>query len=462
MLAGAGYGTAATEQARAEQIYGHLTSNFGTTTGQWIDTCLTWWLASTHNTQPWNPYKVVTVYGGTACGVPFADADLPLDVGNALRSCRYVGAVIWWPSCTGHGCDGGHSVTVWGDSGTTAPLVGNPNQVVIADSDTDSGGDLQTYLWDAYHVGGVDPCRYGDGWYIPYGTPHPYVIQWVALSTVGKLTEAEKTQTAVHSTSKHQDNDNIAATDLHYEVGTDTDILSYHTEIDYTTSTAPTIQEHYVGALREWLDVDWTFDKPVPYCTTVRITTTFVEAVHNAIWSRNIHFTYPDPGWSTAGLGWKIDTPRVEPFQPNMTGGYVVGALSLWSPEGLHIGDIRFQHEYDYDHNPELHTVSLEGLDDACIAKDLKFGHSYGLLDNTGLWAFETWMTDMQGEEYYLVPREPAVIELDWAGRLPYKGGSSYTEWFGWEPEEPSISPDEGFWVLTAEARTWTRNWVLP
>lgn len=56
MLAGAGYGTGTTVQARADNIYGDLTAQFGTANGGWTDSAVTWWLGSTHNTWTTNPY----------------------------------------------------------------------------------------------------------------------------------------------------------------------------------------------------------------------------------------------------------------------------------------------------------------------------------------------------------------------------------------------------------------------
>ncbi len=43
MLAGAGYGTGTTVQARADDIYNDLTSQFGTTQGGWTDAAISWW-----------------------------------------------------------------------------------------------------------------------------------------------------------------------------------------------------------------------------------------------------------------------------------------------------------------------------------------------------------------------------------------------------------------------------------
>jgi hypothetical protein len=63
MLAGAGYGTGTTVQARADDIWADMNSNYGTANGGWIDTALQWWLQSANNAWTANPCTVVTVYG---------------------------------------------------------------------------------------------------------------------------------------------------------------------------------------------------------------------------------------------------------------------------------------------------------------------------------------------------------------------------------------------------------------
>ncbi|HOY56628.1 MAG TPA: hypothetical protein PK640_00640 [Verrucomicrobiota bacterium] len=427
MLAGAGYGNGPTIQARAEDIYGNMTANFGTLRGRWIDTCLNWWLESSHNTQCIsNAYQVVTVHGGTDCSVPLANPYLPRAVGNALRQCSYVGYVIWWPLCAPWACcNGGHSVTVWGDHGEAGTLTDNPATVVIADSDADMGGDVSAYVWDAYH----DPaavCRFGDGWHIPYYSDNldPYVIQWVELSATEVPTHCtNSTQTVVHSKQVHQnDLDERPASDLHFTVGSDVPLLSYRVEVDFATNTAPAIEPIWTEGECRAIDVDVTFDAPVPYCTWVTITATFVEPDWNSITYSNLHFTFRDgePGAAQPALKWKIETPPQPEPVSNQTGGCVVGSFTVWSLDGEQLSNDRIQHEYEWDQDPEAHTVVFENLSvEGCIVRDLRFGHSYGLLDQGDLWAFSTWMT-VVASEYVLMPGDPITLDLDWEGRLPY------------------------------------------
>ena len=55
MLAGAGYGDGTTLQARADDIFSDLSTQYPTLPSGWIDTALSWWLTSANNTWPANP-----------------------------------------------------------------------------------------------------------------------------------------------------------------------------------------------------------------------------------------------------------------------------------------------------------------------------------------------------------------------------------------------------------------------
>lgn len=85
----------------------------------------------------------------------------------------------------------------------------------------------------------------------------------------------------------------LNATDLHYKVGTDTQILSYKTQIDWDDDLTPTIIESQPQ--RTELAVNWDLsDKPVSLCKWVTITTEFVLPAWNAIEYDDVPFTYPE------------------------------------------------------------------------------------------------------------------------------------------------------------------------
>ncbi len=421
MLAGAGYGTGTTVQARADNIFADMNANFGTANGGWTNTALQWWLGSANNTWTTNPYSVVTVYGNTA-RVPWANSNGARDIGNELRGCNMVGLSISWP--TGSGGNGGHAITAWGDniwSATT--LTTNPGGVRVADSDTDNGGDVQAYTYDAYTNPNPGGPNEGNGWYFDYGTPHPFIKHIVTLAPTSTGSGANSVRVTgsykIHQTSKQ------SASDLHYRVGTDVDILTYRTWLDWPGT--PTITE--AQPLRE-LTVDWNLtEKKVPQCTWVTINTEFIEPSWNYISYRDVHFTYPDgKGIIFPDLAWRMETPVIATAEaiPNVTGGYIIGSFDVYDPKITEepVVRYRFVHQYLYNQSPELHTFLLDGTPGFEV-RDLSFTHSYGFPTKEELWRFKKWMT--QGKSVYTLSDKPVKVLIDWKGRLPYPEGDRGT-----------------------------------
>ena len=298
MLAGAGYGGGGNLQARADNIYANMVAHYGICNGGWTDTAISWWLGSANNPGG-NPYTVVTVYGNKT-KTPWANSNGARFIGNELRRCQMMGLSISWPRNATHASAyGGHAIACWGDSGTAATLTGNPSQVIVVDSDTDSGGDTQTHTYDNYTNPNPAGQNEGNGWYMNYSNNHPFIKHIVTLCPTDNPGDHTKTQKIVDSYRIHQD-DLTDATDLHYTVYTDVAVLSYKTTIDWNTGNSPTITESatYAGHGRDTLTVDWDLsDNPVPYCNWVTITTEFVVPTWNAIWYTDVYFTYP-PGSS--------------------------------------------------------------------------------------------------------------------------------------------------------------------
>lgn len=426
MLAGAGYGDGASVQTRANDIYGEMTAHFGTASGGWTDTALSWWLASAHNTWPANPYRNVTVYGHKT-KVPYANPSLPEVMGNNLRTCNFVGVSISWPpQGSSNSAYGGHAITDWGDNiRKSTAISSNPTRVRLTDSDKDTGGDVQSYRYDTYTNPNPGGNNVGNGWYIDYSSNHPFIKHIALLSPVQGTTGGASTQKVVGSYKIHQ-NKEVKATDLHYTVGTDVEILSYRTELDWLSGTSPMITE---ANPRRSLQVDWDLSKnPIPYCKWITITTEFILPRWNAIKYSNVRFTYPQSeAVKVPEIAWKIDTPikREAAKIPNVTGGYLVGGFDMIDPslpqrERL-VGQYRFIHEYNFDQDPERHIFSIAGKRGLVIT-NLRFGHSYGYLDTKSLWSFDKWMTRM-GDRTYTLNRDRTRVEIDWRGRLPYPQG---------------------------------------
>jgi len=432
MLAGAGYGDGKTVQERADSIYKELVAHFGTD-GGWTDTAISWWLQSDHN--KWkgsNPYTVVTVHGHKWPKHPWDNPNGAQFIGNELRRCEMVGLSISWPTCDASIGKGGHAITAWGDSGGEDELTTNPARVVVTDSDREAGGDIQSYSYDAYTNPNPGGCNEGDGWYVNYDpNNHPYIKHIITLCPTDEPSDHTLTQKVVGSYKIHQDSEQ-PATDLHYTVGTDTDILTYRTTIDWPAEKPPTIEE---DSPRRNLKVKWDLtENPVPQRTWVTITTEFVLPLWNAISYQDVRFTYPDLGLLLPEFKWKMVTPvfdkDFEIVLPNMCGGYVVGSFDLFiDRRGSRklIGQYRFLHEYDYGQDPESHYFLLEPSlvsEEEFFVGNLRFGHSYGFLDTESLWAFEDWMTlDKEIRRF----DEPVQVILDWEGKLPYPPGEIYT-----------------------------------
>jgi hypothetical protein len=434
MLAGAGYGSGSSLQARAEDIYGDLvtwqtsTSNpSGKANSGWADTALSWWLSSSNNTWTGNPYTVVTVYGNKSPKYPWANTNGARFIGNELRRCQFVGLSISWPTDTaGQIGSGGHAITAWGDHSGSATLTNNPSRVRVTDSDTDSGGDVQSYTYDAYTNPNPGGPNEGNGWYFDYDNNHPYIKHIITLCSTDEPSDEKLTQKVVGSYKIHQ-TQKLSATDLHYKVGTDVDILSYITTVNWPTKSAPKIVE---SQPRRQLTVDWDFsDKPVPYCEWVTISTLFILPRWNAIEYNDVHFTYPESiTIPIPRLRWEMYTPILEEaaFIPDVTGGYVVGSFEIASPDNPEgVVEYRFVHEYSFDQDPEYHEFILTG-EPGYFATNFRFGHSYGFLDTDSLWEFEEWMTGID-EEVPLQAEESIKFDLDWDGRLPYPEGEDIT-----------------------------------
>lgn len=451
MLAGAGYGTGDTVQARADEIYGEMVAQYGTANTGWTDTALTWWLSSNLNTWPNNPYTVVTVYGNKSPRYPWANSNGARFFGNELRRCLPVGLSISWPTDeVGAIGSGGHAITAWGDpNGNTSTLTTNPSGVRLVDSDNETGGDVQAYTYDTYTNPNPGGPNEGNGWYFDYDNNHPYIKHIVTLSPTDDPSDDKLTQKVVGSYKIHQTQE-LSATDLHYDVGTDVTILSYKTTVSWSTENPPTITES--GPARTEITVDWDFsDNPVPYCEWVTVTTEFVLPTWNAIEYDNVHFTYPDTVEAVPipSLYWQIETPIVENAVSisNVTGGYVVGSFEIVDPnlpgDQQTVAEYLFIHEYSFNQSPEYHTFALRGENQGYYATNFRFGHSYGYLDTESLWEFDEWMTEIP--EKYSLEDEVIELSLDWEGRLPYPEGEDIT---GRIPDIPSTAPNLVLWIV--------------
>lgn len=435
MLAGAGYGDGATLQARAADIYGDLTAQFGVANTGWTDVALSWWLGSANNTWPGNPYTVVAVLGNKSPKNPWANANGAMDIGNDLRDCCFVGLSISWPTAGASIGSGGHAITAWGDNLTDNTLTLNPTEVAVSDSDSDTGGDEQVYAYDAYTSPNPGGPNEGNGWYFDYSNNHPYIKHIITLCPTDDPTDFTLTQKVTGSYTLPQ-NGEMAATDLHYVVSTDVEILTYRTWIDWDTENSPVITES--GDPRDTITVDWDLsDNPVPPGTDVTISTEFVLPRWNAMTYSDVHWTYPGDGKTIERgpaferIAWNVETPALrsaERLPNNVTGGFVVGAFDLIVPDssgGDMVLPYRFQHEYSYSQAPEVHLVRLTGRP-GVLVRNLRLGNSWNYLEPGQLQKFDDWLTVF--DQVHQLGDEPFEFKLDWTGKVPYPEGENIYE----------------------------------
>jgi hypothetical protein len=285
----------------------------------------------------------------------------------------------------------------------------------VTDSDRDNGGNVQVYTYDPY----TDPTR-GNGWYFNFATPHPFIENIVTLTRTS--TGAIKNGAIVTGSYQIHQTSEEPATDLHYRVGTDVDILTYKTWIDWDGT--PTITE---AQPRRELTVDWDFaKKTVPRCKWITINTEFVEPAWNYISYHDVHFTYPSgKRFKLPDLSWRIETPAIPRAEtiPNVTGGYVIARFDVYDPNNLEEPVVRYRlvHQYLYNQSPEMHTLLIGGTSGFQV-RNLAVTHSYGLPTTGELWRIEKWMTQERDSVRVLSDR-PVKIDINWRGLLPYPEG---------------------------------------
>ncbi len=327
-------------------------------------------------------------------------------------------------------------VTAWGDEQGTGYLSDNPATFNITDSDNELIlGPTQPNV-RTYGLQYNGPA--GEGWYLPtydvYPT-HPFIMN-VAFLVQGNYSLPADCYEAVKVVGSYRLTQvgSTAATGLDYRAGTDVGIYWYEThagvEGDSTATPVP-------GHDPPWAyDFEWTFDEPVPQGTQVTIFTEFAECVRNAIYYRDVSFTYDSrdrvqaPGGAAAprditvpAIQITVDTEDLSDTDiPNICGGQVVGAFELYSDEARTtlLGEFRFEHEYNWDQDPEHHWFTVALRDNTpCWVGDVRFGHSHGFLDQEALWEFEEWFEVHYGTAA-LTATDSISYTLSWDGRLPY------------------------------------------
>lgn len=446
MLAGAGYGTGATPQQRADNIYNQMVATHGTGSG-WTDFAIKTWLKSPYNTQKGtNPYTVVTVHGYKSAtpyvhdqqGTGFnATDDLPEFIGNELRDCQMLGVSLCWPIS-----GGGHIITGWGDSDDANSLTSNPSKVMVTDSDgMDFYGDVQTYTYSTF---------YGYAWYLNYKSA-PFIKHVVTLcATDVNDPNAAITQKIVGSYKRNNSSSTTADRILHVLSANNT-ILTYKTVADACdASLVFLIEANQRKNLIGWWDASIAQGEPATITTEAVFPYDPNATVQNKLWNFALIFGYPppEPNSNSPGFSFGVDSIKlpggVGVIDPNQTGGYTIGAFDVFADflGQVPVGEFRFCVEYQAFENPEEHNFSLEPVEifEPTWVGNFRFGHSYGLLKGQGLWDYGEWWT-VEPEIYEFEMQSPPIdIAINWAGMglLPYPRGENY------DAPQPSACGDPG------------------
>jgi hypothetical protein len=439
MLAGAGYGNGNTVQKRADEIYLQMIQNFQDDNGNiptgWTDAAIEWWIGEVGQTVwPENPYKFWDIKG-TKDPKPWDDINGLKIIGNHMRQCNFIGVSINLVSGVVEG-GWGHAFTAWGDEifkVKTPDLNTNPQTIRATDSEPYKEGLVQVYEYDDYENPNPGGTNEGLGWYLNYfQSTHPYIKHIIILHPIDKFTYPGPIKKVIGSYSIHQNNPQ-EATDLHYQIISDAEILSYNTNITSTTENFPSIIESQPE--RKKLDVTWDLsDEPVPECHWIIITTELILPEEAPMEYSDVHFTYPTSGGAVVfpWLSWEVQTQTLENAEtiPNVTGGYIIGSfdISVGSehiPDQRPIAQYRFIHRYPYNKSPNEHLFTLAGKEGFHI-KNVRFGHSYGILNTEELWEFNDWNTE-KSPEIYPLSRDPIGIPIIWERKLTYPQGETST-----------------------------------
>jgi len=464
MLAGAGYGTGATVQARADNIYNQLVTQFGTGSG-WTDVAVSWWLQSSNNLwKGLNEYTDVTVEGNKNSPPDFwlhdsNDGDSVYSdtgakfIGNELRRGQLLGISISW----GTSGSSGHAITGWGDSNDANMLTSNPSDVIVTDSDDDTGGDTQKYSYSKMSF-------FLSGWRFTYSGNSAFIKHIITLCPCNPTYVT--TKKVIHSFKECVNSrwGNDFATRIAYKVSSDVNILCYKADVNWTSQNLPVITDNRPdpNSNPTQFTFSWNVsDNPVTNGACVyssnKLTVEYDpnSGVEPKISHSGDILTYANLQQEVfPGFDYSIRSNMIYPYpskgtdanDPNITGGYVIGAFTVYNgPSGIEsekVREFRFCFEYNYFHDPENHLFFLNPTEEPTNPSwigNFKFGHSYGLLQGAKLWGYEDWKMDEPGLQEFSFGMQPISIPVLLPGLLPYPRGENYIP-----PETPEHCGDPG------------------
>lgn len=472
ILAGAGYGTGTTVQARADSIYTQMVNHYGKGAG-WTDAAVEWWLSSSNNIwKGTNEYTDVEVYGnksGTCWLKDSKDGTIvgsdsgAMFIGNRLRDSNLVGISITF---TG---GGGHAITGWGDDMDANTLVANPNDVIVTDSDYDLTGDTQQYTYK--FTGGC--------WRFYKNQANNFIKHIIVLSPCNPT--SVPTKKVIHSFTAYNRNElGDPATGINYDITSDVNILCYNVDVNWPSANPINVYDNDPNPadpnyLPTAIYVDYPLDSNnfVPinssYTATNKLTLQYDPNSGNPqpkVTQSSYTFTYTSfPPYDTEdyppfeyGISSNLldNQLQADVNDPNITGGFIVGTFDIYDSdqpnEPNKLQEFRFCWEYNYFLDPQEHIFELlpaqitEPLQRNFWIGNFKFGHSYGLLIGEKLWSFDQWQMQEPALTEYHESMDPIVHNILLPDTLPYPRGENFIQ-----PQTPENCGDVGAEYKTAD-----------
>ncbi len=436
MLAGAGYGEGNNIQDRAQNIYYDLEAQFGLKQKGWTDAALSWWLASSNNEWPENPYKIVLVYGNKYPIKPWANPDGAYLIASKIRQNEFVAASISWPSDNGGSGSGGHVLNCWGDDlGPNIRRGESPAHLRVTDNFRGDGGIVQTYKYDAYLHPNHNGQNAGAGWYISYDENHPFIKNIITLSEVKRKTKLKNIMqyaASLHIQTNGQEN----LSGISYQFTDAIGLPVFSSQIrgnnrkNERIIEQPSIQIQTDTAFIQMKFNKIDTDKP----QDLIINTKSAIANSDKIQIKRINYINRNDEMIRAcpDIGLKISSPKVlrPEKKAGFCGGYIVGSMRIeiadtLANDSLTLALFSFISQYNFDENPEQHMITID-LPAGYFIEDLKFGHSYGWIEPDSLSKFKFWLDELPGT--FKLKGDSLVINMNWKGKLPYPPGEDFTK----------------------------------
>jgi hypothetical protein len=363
----------------------------------------------------------------------------PKILGILMRECNFVGIGLYRVENTPDDY-WAHAVSCWGDEiDDDEAIEDNPNTARVTDSDIVGSSGYEEYMYDDYYNPNPGHDNVGEGWYLNYPqVSHPYIKHFYVLSEL-EFDNGDNLVAGVVGEYMLTQSNEADAEALSYQIASISTILKKKFELlspQYRSLPyTPVLKENAPEPTR--YDVNWDLSTdPIPAGRSLIASTLVVLPLSSPLEFNKIRFSHGSSGETTEfpGIKWHMETPRIENAEniPNATGGYVIGHFEIYE-EGSggsiseKVGEYRLVQQYRYNHKPEEHTFVISGTSGSLKykIKNLKFGHSYGLLTGRELWSFNRWKSSY-ADDFVLSP-SPKDILIVWPV-LPYPRGMDSTK----------------------------------